>query len=105
MIANTPKPPYYTVIFSSQLHHESPEYEKIAQRMIDLVKLQPGFLGFESLRDSNGFGMTISYWSSLEAILGWQQNHDHQEAQEKGRKLWYKNYKIRICKVERDYEM
>ncbi|MCB0521838.1 MAG: antibiotic biosynthesis monooxygenase [Lewinellaceae bacterium] len=101
MIANTPPPPYYAVIFSNLRTKVEEEYEETAQRMVDLAAEQPGFLGYESVRD--GLGITISYWESLEAIKNWKANADHLMAQKKGRTLWYAAYKTRICRVERDY--
>lgn len=63
---------------------------------------QPGFLGIESARD-NELGITVSYWQSLDDIKNWKEHSIHKVAQEKGRKEWYKHYKVRVCKVERDY--
>jgi heme-degrading monooxygenase HmoA len=40
----------------------------------------------------------------LESIKKWKADLDHQKAQIKGQKIWYQQYKIRIAKVERDYE-
>lgn len=74
----------------------------MAMRMVELAKQQPGFLGLESAR--NEIGITVSYWESLEAINAWKQNSEHLLAQELGRKNWYKNYKVRIAKIEREYE-
>jgi len=102
MFANTPKPPYYAVIFSS-LKSEDNGYGEMAKRMVELVKNQDGFLGYESLRDENGFGITVSYWRDLESINKWKSNLEHLKAQQKGRELWYKKYKIRVAKVEREY--
>jgi heme-degrading monooxygenase HmoA len=67
-----------------------------------LAKQQPGFLGIESAR--NDIGITVSYWQSLESIKKWKENLDHLTAQKKGREQWYSYYKVRVCKVERDYE-
>lgn len=103
MIAQTPKPPYFAVIFSSQLSEDTEGYADMAQRMVDLATLQPGFLGIESARD--GIGITVSYWSSLEAVQAWKTNVDHQLAQKLGRERWYQHYKVRIANVERDYEI
>ncbi len=94
--------PYYAVIFTSQLTPDHPGYEEMSQRMIELVSRQEGFLAYESARES--LGITISYWNSLEAILKWKQNEEHLEAQRKGIREWYSYYKLRICKVEREYE-
>ncbi|MBL0331078.1 MAG: antibiotic biosynthesis monooxygenase [Bacteroidetes bacterium] len=102
MIANTPKPPYYAVIFTSIVTEVREGYSNTADRMLELAKEQEGYLGIESAREE--IGITVSYWSSLEAIRNWKRNAEHLMAQEKGRKEWYQNYKTRICLVERDYE-
>jgi len=49
-------------------------------------------------------GITVSYWESLDAIKEWRNNSKHQIAIKKGKSDWYKSFKIRIAKVERDYE-
>lgn len=70
--------------------------------MLELAKEQKGYLGIESAKEE--FGITISYWSSLDSIRKWEMNAEHLMAQSKGRKEWYSNYKTRNCLVERDYE-
>lgn len=102
MIASTPKPPYYAVIFTSIKISEDQGYEKMAEKMWNLTQNQPGFLGAESAR--NDLGITVSYWMDLESIKNWKQNTEHLVAQKWGKDVWYKNYKVRICLVERDYE-
>jgi heme-degrading monooxygenase HmoA len=102
MIANTPSPPYYAVIFTSQRTVEEKGYEDTGSRMLELAKEQDGFLGVESAREE--IGITVSYWRDLDSIRKWKMNAEHRIAQEKGRSDWYKNYKTRIAKVERDYE-
>ncbi|MBI1226504.1 MAG: antibiotic biosynthesis monooxygenase [Bacteroidetes bacterium] len=101
MIAKTPPPPYYAVIFSSLRTDVAEGYGDTAERMLELAAEQPGYLGVEGVRE--GLGITISYWESLEAIRHWKQNTEHLLAQQKGRTDWYSAYKTRICKVERDY--
>ncbi len=101
MIAKTPPPPYYAVIFSSLRTDVEAGYHDTALRMLELAAEQPGYLGVESARD--GLGITISYWESLDAIRNWKQQSEHLVAQQKGRTDWYASYKTRICKVERDY--
>lgn len=102
MIANTPKPPYYAVIFSTLRTSVDDGYLETAERMEELAKQQEGFLGIESAR--NEVGITVSYWKSLDAILKWRNNAEHTLARKKGKELWYKTYQLRICKVERAYE-
>ncbi|GAA0356368.1 antibiotic biosynthesis monooxygenase family protein [Bacillus horti] len=100
-IAQTLKPPYYAVIFTSERTEGTQGYGEMAEEMVKLASIQPGFLGVESARE--GLGITVSYWESLEAIQKWKQNERHLIAQSKGKSEWYLRYKTRICKVERDY--
>jgi heme-degrading monooxygenase HmoA len=93
---------YYAVIFTSTRTEVEAGYAEMAIKMVELAKAQPGFIGMESARSE--IGITVSYWESLEAIKNWKANMEHLEAQEKGRTAWYKNYKVRIAKVEREYE-
>jgi heme-degrading monooxygenase HmoA len=100
--ANTPKSPYYAVIFTSERTGEDFCYTEMANKMEQLAKEQEGFLGIESAREN--LGITVSYWKDLESIKKWKMNSEHLAAQSKGKSTWYKKYKTRICLVERDYE-
>ena len=99
-IANTPTPPYYAVIFTSYRTDGDNGYSEMSMKMVELAEKQPGFLGIESARES--IGITVSYWSDLESIKQWKANIEHKLAQQKGRDIWYSEFKTRICKVERD---
>lgn len=101
-IAKTPETPYYAVIFTSVRTEGDNGYTEMADEMVRLASLQPGFLGMESARD--GIGITVSYWESVEAIQKWKHNERHRLAQKRGQSDWYHRYKTRICKVERDDE-
>lgn len=103
LLASTPKPPYYAVIFTSVRTVGDNGYDEMANRMVELAEQQPGYLGAESARE--GIGITVSYWSNLDAIKNWKANTEHLEAQKTGRMLWYESFKVRISKVERDYGM
>ena len=102
MIVDTPKVPYYAVIFTSIKTKDADGYDEMAERMVELASKQEGFLGVESAR--NEVGITVSYWKDLESIKKWKDNSEHTVAREKGRKYWYSSFKTRIAKVERDYE-
>ena len=101
LIAKTPKPPYYAVIFTSHRTDGDNGYGEMADRMVELASKQPGFLGLESARED--VGITVSYWSDLESIKQWKANVEHQVAQRLGHDKWYSSFKTRISKVERDY--
>jgi len=101
MIAKTPAPPYYAVIFSALQTDDVEGYGEMAQAMVALAFQQPGFLGVEHARD--GLGITISYWADEASIANWKANTDHQLAQKLGREKWYSAMAIRVAKVERAY--
>lgn len=94
--------PYYAVIFTSQRTEGDNGYGRMTKAMEELASSQQGFLGIESAR-GNELGITVSYWESLDDIENWKENSVHKVAQEKGKKEWYKKYKVRVCKVERSY--
>jgi heme-degrading monooxygenase HmoA len=98
--AATPAPPYYAVIFTSLRTGEEQGYGETARRMLELARTQPGFLGVESVRD--GLGITVSYWESPEAIRAWKENAEHRLAQVRAGE-WYAAFRVRICRVEREY--
>ena len=70
--------------------------------MVELAAQQPGFLGMEY--GTGETELTISYWESLESISHWREVTEHQEARKRGREKWFQAFKVRIAKVERDYE-
>lgn len=98
----SPTKPYYAVIFTSIKTDNDADYAEMANVMEKLANQQPGFLGMESAREK--VGITVSYWESLEAIAHWKAQTDHSFAQEQGKKEWYAWYKVRVCKVEKEYE-
>jgi heme-degrading monooxygenase HmoA len=103
-IADTPRPPYYAVIFTSiRSDNDTNEYTAMAAAMLALAEEQPGFLGVETARQ--GVGITVSYWRDHESIQAWRQHLDHVAAQTLGRARWYETYRVRIARVERDYGM
>lgn len=103
MYANTPAPPYYAVIFTNQRTDGDHGYEETANRMVELALQQPGCLGAESTRNTEGFGITVSYWTDETAIAAWKAQTEHQLAQKMGREKWYASFRLRVAKVERDY--
>lgn len=96
--------PYYAVIFSSHRTEGDNGYGEMASRMEELAATMPGFLGIESARGTDGFGITVSYWESEEAIANWKAHAEHRIAQGRGRD-WYSDYIVRVAKVARSYDM
>lgn len=103
--ATLPAPPYYAVIFSSRRRGgDADGYDLAAARMDALVRGQPGFLGAESTRDGEGFGITVAYFESEDAIRAWREHGDHARTRADGRARWYDGFSVRVAKVERAYD-
>lgn len=93
-------PPYYAVIFTSRRTAGDNGYAAMADLLVALAEEQPGFLGADAAR--NDVGITVSYWKDMDAIQRWKTQADHAIAQQKGQDIWYKDYSLRIAKVERE---
>jgi len=102
--ARLPQPPYYAVIFSSRRNGQGEaDYAAAADAMFELVQKQPGFLGAESARDAQGFGITVAYFDSEENIRAWRNHAEHAATRERGKREWYEHFEVRVAKVERAY--
>lgn len=77
----------------------------MAEAMERLAAEQDGYLGIEAARDTNGLGLTVSYWRDEDAARAWKQVAAHLVAQRQGRERWYSDYRVRIATVQRDYSM
>jgi heme-degrading monooxygenase HmoA len=69
----------YAVVFTSLRTSGDDGYEQTSEEMVSLAVSQPGYLGMESARA------------------------DHLTAQRAGRERWYRAFRIRVCRVEREY--
>jgi heme-degrading monooxygenase HmoA len=101
--ARLPEPPYYIVAFSSCRTKGGNGYDAMADTMVRLAGEQPGFLGVESARGVDGFGITNSYWADEDSIRAWKAVVSHAAAQRLGQERWYENYRVQIARVERAY--
>lgn len=104
-IAEVSADAYYAVVFTSLRTGGGDGYDETSARMVELASRQPGFLGVESARGPDGLGITVSYWESREAISGWKRNAEHVAVQDEGRRRWYRDYRIRVLRLEYEYGM
>lgn len=91
----------WAVIFTSKLRDSVEGYGAAADRMVELAKNEPGFLGIESARGADGVGITVSYWDSLDAIAKWREHAEHKLVQARGRESFYERYDLRVSRVVR----
>jgi heme-degrading monooxygenase HmoA len=101
VIAETPPPPYVAVIFTSVRTDGDHGYAAMAAAMERLAREQPGYLGIEAARE--GVGITVSYWRDEASAKAWKEVGAHLVAQRRGREAWYREYRVRVATVTRDY--
>jgi heme-degrading monooxygenase HmoA len=102
--AETPQPPYYVVVFTAKrTSADAAGYQAMAEALFVRASGAPGFLGLESARNADGFGIAAAYFKDEAAILHWKNNSEHLAAQRLGQERWYEHYEVRIAKVERAY--
>lgn len=59
---------------------------------------------FESLT-TPGKVLSLSFWRDEEAVAAWRQLNEHRDAQREGREEVFKDYRLRVARVVRDYGM
>jgi heme-degrading monooxygenase HmoA len=82
-------------------------YLNIAARLRPLLDEIDGFISierFESLSEP-GKILSLSFWRDERAVEAWRKLETHRAAQAKGRAEVFKDYRLRIAQVIRDYGM
>lgn len=94
------EPPYYAVVFTSVRTETDTGYRAAAERMGELVKEIPGFLGEDSAHTPGGLSVTVAYFRDLAGIELWRADAEHRAAKAYGREHWYERYSVHIARVE-----
>ena len=98
----------YAVIFEVEPEPDSvQDYLDIAARLRPELEKIDGFISierFESL-SQDGKILSLSFWRDEEAIAGWRHHEQHHAAQLTGRDRIFRDYRIRVAAVVRDYGM
>ncbi|MES2939681.1 MAG: antibiotic biosynthesis monooxygenase [Pseudomonadota bacterium] len=84
-------------------HRET--YLDIAARLRPQLDAIDGFLSierFQSLSDP-GKLLSLSFWRDEAAVMQWRNTEEHREAQKAGRGGVFRDYRLRIAAVVRDY--
>ena len=93
----------WAAIFTSRLREDAEGYAEVSERMDDIARRQPGYLGHEGVRHAKGEGVTVSYWASVESLKAWRDQAEHLAAQKMGRERFYEWFRLDVCRVERTY--
>ena len=93
------------VIFVAQrTAQDDAGYDAAGEAMVVLAAQQPGYLGIDSVRDTDGLGITVSYWADEASALAWRANAEHAAIRELGRERWYAHYRLIVTQVTRAYK-
>jgi heme-degrading monooxygenase HmoA len=81
------------------------DYLDIAARLRPELEKIDGFISIERFRSLSQEGkiLSLSFWRDEEAIARWRQQEQHQAAQRAGRDRIFRDYRIRVAAVLRDY--
>ena len=83
------------------------EYLDIAATLKPSLSEIEGFISierFQSISNPEKL-LSLSFWKDEESISQWRNLELHREAQKKGRDSVFKNYRLRVALVIRDYGM
>lgn len=86
---------------------EFDHYLDLAAELKPELEQIDGFISverFQSLTDS-GKLLSLSFWRDEEAVQNWRNRPSHRATQAKGRAGVFKDYRLRIAGVIRDYGM
>lgn len=96
------------VIFEVMPHAEHKQsYLDTAATLRPLLETADGFISierFQSLTDPERI-LSLSFWRDEEAVRNWRNVEEHRRAQSHGRDLAFKDYRLRVAHVMRDYGM
>ncbi|HEX5086056.1 MAG TPA: antibiotic biosynthesis monooxygenase [Blastocatellia bacterium] len=83
------------------------EYLDLAANLRPALNKIDGFVSIERFQSLTEPGkiLSLSFWRDEEAIENWRRIESHREAQSAGRAGIFKDYRLRIAGVIRDYGM
>ena len=93
------------VVFRSKLRSEHErEYRVVAERMLELARLAPGFVSFKSFAAEDGERVSLIEFESRDAAHKWGDHAEHRDAQKLGRERFFSEYTIQVCPPGRTAE-
>ncbi len=91
------------IFLSTRSGDDEAGYAEAAAAMDALAADQPGYLGADNARGSDGLGITVSYWADEAAAIAWREHSDHAAIRDRGRAVWYADYRVDVARVTRSY--
>lgn len=96
------------VIFEAIPHADGREdYFRIAAELRPLLDDIDGFVSIERFESVSQPGklLSLSFWRDEEAVSRWREAQAHSAAQGEGRSRIFRDYRLRVARVVRDYGM
>lgn len=78
------------------------EYNRLGERMYEIVSGLPGFLSVKSFKAEDGEELTLFRFASEEALEAWRTHPEHVETMKRGHAEFYARGFLQICKVIRE---
>lgn len=102
---DNPAPPYDVIIFSAKLKARSEEYIQRSQQLYDLIKQEEGFHGSDLIMNEDLEVVVHYYWKDLNLITVWEEINAFMNEKEGDEMKWFEHYKMRIGRIEREFEV
>jgi len=96
----------YAVIFEVEpAPGRRQDYLDIAAQLRPELEQMDGFISVERFQSLTQEGkiLSLSFWRDEKAVARWRRHEQHRDAQRAGRGGIYKNYRLRVAAVVRDY--
>jgi heme-degrading monooxygenase HmoA len=83
------------------------DYLSIAARLKPELERMDGFISIERFQSlaEGGKLLSLSFWRDEDSVKAWRNHADHRKAQAAGRESIFRDYRLRIVSVLRDYGM
>lgn len=96
------------VIFEAEPHEgQQDAYLSIAAALRPALETIDGFISIERFQSLSEHGkiLSLSWWRDEAAVAQWRHFEQHRAAQRAGRECIFRDYRLRVAEVLRDYGM
>lgn len=91
------------VVFRSRIRPEhAEEFQRLADRMLELCQTMPGFISYKVYRNDDGERVSIHEWETAEHLRAWREHPEHRKAQQLGRERYYAEYTSYVADTPRE---
>jgi len=91
------------IVFRSRLRPDNvEEYYQWAARMSEMARTMPGYISHKPFAAEDGERVNIVEFADAASLEAWRTRHEHVQAQNKGRRDFYTEYKLQVCEVVRE---